>query len=190
MKEDKEAKQANGPDLTSAENANKFFRGAPGENRQKSLINSPGAQSELFSGRVINPIIDSGFRKSVGGVKLAAALALALGIDFKLRDLDCQPFIHGYGPPCSKASLVFAMWDMPICDLNDKDEVTPFYITPGDGFLLLDNNVLHKSNQMGYDNILRISKDSHELVFPNYTEDHDDGYLRTYLFLVPKKRKD
>lgn len=52
-----------------------------------SLITSPGAKYDLFSERDINPIIDSICSKSVGGVKSAADLALALGIVFSLREV-------------------------------------------------------------------------------------------------------
>lgn len=144
-----------------------------------SLITSPAAQSDLFSGRDINTVIDSGCLKSVGGEKSAAALAFALVVDFIHRELDFKPFFHSYGPSCSEASLVFAIWDMPNRDLNDKDAVISFYITPGDSFLLLGNNILQKYDQMGDEKVMKIPDNSQELVFPTYMKDRDDGYLRT-----------
>lgn len=78
---------------------------------------------------------------------------------------------------------------MPILDLNDKDAVNSFYFTRGDRFLLLGNNVLHKSNLMGKENILIISMYSYDLVLPAYTEYHENGSLRTHLFVVLTKTK-
>lgn len=78
---------------------------------------------------------------------------------------------------------------MHIRDLNDKDAVISFYFTPGDGFLWLGNNVLHKSDQMGKDNVLRIPKGPDDLILPTYTKNGSDGSLRTYLFVVPTKTR-
>ena len=41
--------------------------------------------------------------RGVGGIEAAAALVLAMGIEFNVRELDCPPpFLHGFGPDFSK----------------------------------------------------------------------------------------
>lgn len=52
-----------------------------------------------------NPIVDSGFPRSSSRVQAAAALCTALGIDFKLRELDCEPFLNGGGHNCSDTEI-------------------------------------------------------------------------------------
>lgn len=47
-----------------------------------------------------NPILDSGFPKSVGGEDRIKALCKAIGIPFKLKELDYEPFVHSYGKEC------------------------------------------------------------------------------------------
>ncbi len=54
-----------------------------------------------------NPIIDSGCPRSVGSIDNALALCQALEIPFELKDLDCEPFHHGYGMQCTEAKLTF-----------------------------------------------------------------------------------
>ena len=70
------------------------------------------------------------------------ALSDALGIDFEIRPLDCEPFYHGYGMKCSEAQLVVGICKLPITDLNGVKASITFYITKGDGFLLLGNSIL------------------------------------------------
>lgn len=61
--------------------------------RQTSPIDGPGAGSDEITGLPDqNSILDGGCTRRVGGIKSAAALYLLLGIEFELRNLDCDPF--------------------------------------------------------------------------------------------------
>ena len=93
--------------------------------------------------------MDIGCPRGVGGIESAAALAVAMGIEFNVRELDCPPFLHGFGPDCSNPQQVIAIWDLPLTDINDIKVRIPFYITYGNGPLLLGNNILSKSNVLG-----------------------------------------
>lgn len=45
----------------------------------------------------LNPIFNQGFSKSAEGMRSAIWVYLTIGIDFKLKPLDCELFYHGYG---------------------------------------------------------------------------------------------
>ena len=133
---------------------------------------------------------------SIGG-EGSRVLCRAMGIDFKLEPLDCQPFWHGYGEKCSDSQLTIGIWRMPITDVNGTQVLIPFYITPGYGILLLGNEICHKSNIMGSENIIIVPRgvrvlSQKELVFKTFAEPvgtEDAGGMRTYLFVVPSKTR-
>ena len=113
--------------------------------------------SDVIPGRIDpNPILDKGCPRSVGGIESAAALAIAMGIDFVVRPLDCPPFLHGFGPKCENPLPVFGIWDLPLSDLNGIEVKIPFYLTLGDGPLLLGNKVISQSDVLGTQNLLVI----------------------------------
>lgn len=101
-----------------------------------------------------NPIINGGCTQSVGGIQSIAALCLSLDIEVKLRPLDCEPCIYGYGRECNEADIAFAVWNLHIEDMTGLKASIPFNVTPGDGFILLENDILHKSYLMGPENML------------------------------------
>lgn len=160
------------------------------------MISSPGANSESFPNQLDpNPIIDVGCPRSVGGIASAVTLCHALNIAFRLEPLDCTPFFHGYGRQCSEAQITIGIWNLPVTDTCGISASIPFYITRGDGFLLLGNEILHSSYLEGPRNILRIPPNvrgisKRELLLPTFfeqisTDDPDAG--RTYLLVVPSK---
>ena len=142
----------------------------------------------LTNARDPNPIIDPGCPRSAGGVLSASALCQALGIDMELKPLDCTPFYHGYGENCSDAHIVFAIWELPVSDLYGTELRIPFYVTHGDGVLLLGNNVMSKCDLLGSENILIIppkllSSSPKQIYLPVYTT----SSLRSYLNVVPSR---
>ena len=149
-----------------------------------------GANAEIYpSFQDLNPIIDIACPRSVGGINAAARLASAMNIPFKLHELDCEPFFHGYGPSCSDKNLVFAVWNLQITDIYGEDVDLPFYICEGDGPLLLGNHLVHKSMLDGLKNLLIIPPNVAKLskkriAFSTYTVG-DPGSLYTYLNVVP-----
>ena len=163
---------------------------------QSSFISSRGFHSDIRPGSPDpNPIMDIGCPSSISGVKSAVALSLAMGIDFKLRCLDCEPFYHGYGTNCTDAELAMAIWDMPITDIAGVPIKIPFHVTPGDGPILLGNEILHKSRILGPENLLVIppgvrALSSREVSLQTYSESIstvDSDAVRTYLLVVPAK---
>ena len=69
-------------------------------------------------------------------------MCLAMGIDFELEPLDCEPFYHGYGENCSDAEITIGVWRLPLDDLNGNKIDIPFYITKGSGFYLATKRAL------------------------------------------------
>lgn len=118
-----------------------------------------------------------------------------MDVPLQLRPLDCDPFIHGYGEKCSEAQLTIGICDLPIVDLSSLQVQMPFYVTKGDGILLVGNEILHQSYQLGPGHLLVTPPNvgglsSEELRFQTYTEPtsfSDRDAVRTYLFVVPSK---
>lgn len=161
-----------------------------------SLISAPGAKSDVMRGQEDpNPIIDPGCPRSVGGKESAEALCRAMGLEFKTRKLDCEPFMHGYGKECSEAELVYAIWDLPIKDMTGIEVKIPFFLTRGSGFLLLGNEICHQSYLLGPENMLVIPPmvrrlSQRQTSFETYTDptaSSDSQAVRTYLLVVPSK---
>ena len=118
-----------------------------------------------------------------------------MGVQYKLEPLDAEPFWHGYGDKCSDAKLTIGMWRLPITDVHGTQALIPFYITQGDGLLLLGNEIGHKSNILGPQNKIVIPKGVRDLSDKDLTlmtfdepisPDESEG-VRTYLFVVPSK---
>ena len=109
--------------------------------------------------------------------------------------MDCEPFLHGYGKDCGDAEVTIGIWDLPVTDMSGTEAKIPFYVTRGDGFLLLGNEILHCSYQLGLENILVVPKgvrdlSSRRLTFKTYTEptmSSDRDAVRTFLLVVPSK---
>ena len=106
-----------------------------------------------------------------------------------LRSLLC------YGMHCSEAELTIAVWDMPVKDVSGQEAKIPFYLTLGNGFLLLGNEILHQSRLLGPADLLVIPAGVRgisrtELSLQTYSEpvslDDKDSRI-TYLFIVPSK---
>ena len=121
------------------------------------------------------------------------SLAISLGIIFLLSPLDCEPFYHGYGPSCADKRLVIAIWELPVTDVYGQKGKIPFYITDGNGPILLENNVISKSDLLGNDQMLVIKANTLEegspkLCLPTFSAGEAHS-LRTYLHVVPENSK-
>ncbi len=140
-----------------------------------------------------NPLIDTGCGRNVGGIQSAAALCIALNIPLELHPLDCEPFFHGYGTNCSDAKIVFALWNLPLVDLNGTRFDLPFYIVQGDGLLLIGNDAIYKSDLINTKEVLSIPPNvgnlaSVQLTLPIYNVEIE-GIVRTFLMVVPSQQK-
>lgn len=143
---------------------------------------------DISHGKDLNPVIDQACPRSVGVIRSAVALSLALGIEFELHELDCEPFLHGYGEQCSDSELVFTKWQLSLKDLSGTSLQIPFYITKGDGILLLGNDVLSKCNILNMQQVVKkmypgsTPNLTQEVIVPTYTT--RDVERRTHLHIV------
>ena len=103
-----------------------------------------------------NPILDIGCPAASEASKMLKRVARALGIEFLLEPLDCTPFFHGYGSNCSASKLVNGIWRLSVKALNSFEAKFPFYMVPGEGELLLGNEIHHKSIPHGSQNLMII----------------------------------
>lgn len=144
----------------------------------------------------LNPILNVGYPRCIEGIEAADALFYALGISLELRFLDRDLFFHRYDMQCSEAEPTIAIWDMPVKDVSGQEAKIPVYLTPGSGFLLLSNEILHQSRLLGPENLLVIPAgvrgiSRKELKLQTYSEPvslEDKNARRTYLFAVPSKK--
>lgn len=102
-----------------------------------------------------------------------------LEIDFLPKPLNCASFLRGYGQNCSDVSLKIEIWRLPHRESHGKEFYLPFYVTEGRSLMFLDNDLLHKSDQLEKMNIIRIpagsmSLSEEELILKTYT-DHVNG---------------
>jgi hypothetical protein len=79
----------------------------------------------------VNPLVDQGCPRSVGGINTASALACQLGIDFALMPLDSTLFLHGFGESCSDAKLAVARWMLPVENLDGEDVELEYFLVLG-----------------------------------------------------------
>lgn len=158
------------------------------ENQSSYMTNESRAIDFFPPNKDPNPIVDVGCPRSVGGIESASSLALALGINFQVEELDCEPFMHGYGEKCSDARITIGIWSLPLTDPSGKSFMIPFYVTKGDGVLLLGNNVLQNAVINGADNFILFPPNTfrnqeEEVSIPTFTT--TDNNNRTHLHLVP-----
>ena len=151
------------------------------------MVGTSGPSSVSPGQRDPNPILDIGCPRSAGGIESAIALCLAMGLDFELEPLDCAPFYHGYGENCSDAKLTIGILRLPLEDPKGNKVKIPFYITKGDGALLLGNSILKNASILGSENIVKLPPGSvpnlHTFAsIPTYTT--KDEELRTHLHVV------
>lgn len=122
-----------------------FYARAPVRQVQRSMIASPRANCDLCPLKEPNQTLDGGFPRSAGGIDSAVAHCEARGINFELEPLESEPFYHGYSKKCSDEQITVGIWRMQITDLKGNLVYVLFYITRGDGFLLLGNEILRTS---------------------------------------------
>lgn len=117
--------------------------------KQTSLIDHPGPTLDINS-RIPDPYLikDPGCTRSAEGIACAAVLCNAMNIQFKLREMNSELFLHGHGKKCSDAEVTIEIWDLSVADLSRTDSKILFYVTRAEGFLLLENEVLHRSYQL------------------------------------------
>lgn len=92
---------------------------------------------------------------------------------------------------------MFAIWKLPVEDVDGSRAEIPFYLTEGKGILLLGNEILHRSNALGSKQILeipagvrRISNKTLRLqTFFEPLSKKDPEIGRSYLLVVPSKFK-
>ena len=80
-------------------------------------------------------------------------------------------------------------------DLSGSEVRIPFYITQGNGLLLLGNEIIHRSYQLGPENLLVIPKrvrglSEKQFTFQTYTEPTQSGEpnaVHSHLLVVPSK---
>lgn len=86
--------------------------------RQVRLVSPHGAESNVKEGNNETiRILKSGFPSSKEGIESAVELSLSLEQVFKMKPLECEPFIHGYGEFCSEPKLTVAICDLILQDL-------------------------------------------------------------------------
>lgn len=84
-----------------------------------------------------NHILGSGFPQSVGGKKSAVAIGLPIGAEIQLKNLDYEPFWHGYCDKYSGVERKCGIWGRPLEDLKGNKIVIQFYVAKENGPLLL-----------------------------------------------------
>lgn len=150
--------------------------------RQTSLIARQRFGSDVIPGREDPiPILDGGYPRSVGGIKSAAEFCLALGTQFELRPLDCDPFFHDYGRKYSEAEITIEILELPFTDIIGKKVIITFYTTDRDGFLSLGNEIQHQSTQDGQEDPLIIlpNTESFGIFFSKYRSLYSSKQLIT-----------
>ncbi len=75
---------------------------------------------------------------------------------------------------CSDAKIVFALWKLPLVDLNGTRFDMPFYTVQGDGLLLIGNDAMYKSDVLNSKEVLVIPYNvgnlaTVQLILPIYT---------------------
>ncbi len=94
---------------------------------------------------------------------------------------------------CGDAKIFFALWKLQLFDLNGTRFAKPFYIFPGDGLLLIDNEAMYKSDLLNSKEVLDISPNDKNLatvhlILPIYNVDID-GVVSKFLMAVPYQQK-
>lgn len=117
---------------------------------------------------------------------------LATRIPFQIWELDYHFFSHGYGEDWSEAKELFAIWYLQMQDMNNKMVKVPFYICSGTCLLFLWNEILHKSEELGQQDLLVLlkgvlSNSDGERLLNIYRDVGSGSLLRTYLQAVPTK---
>lgn len=67
--------------------------------------------------------------------------------------LYCEPFLHVYRKYFWNPQSVEGKYHLPITDLSVTKAGIPFYVASGDGFIILGNEIEHKSISFGPDNL-------------------------------------
>jgi hypothetical protein len=105
----------------------------------------------------VNPLVDQGCPRSVGGINTASALARQLGVDFALLPFDSTPFLHVIGKYCSDVKKTVARWMLPVENFDREDVELEFSLVPGCGPLLLEKFLLHKAVVDGPDKLIEFT---------------------------------
>lgn len=137
----------------------------------------------------LNPILDQGAPKSVGGIHTAARLADALGIPFTIETPRSQ-YIKGFGANCSDAKPIIGSWNLPCQDIYGKRMHLPFDLVQGDNPLLIGLDTLfgtfrNRINSEVNPFTISLSKIDHEYVrvFYIYYANDESNNLRCRLNL-------
>ncbi len=85
---------------------------------------------------------------------------------------------------CSDAKIVFALWKLPLVDLNGTRFDMPFYFVQGHGLLLIGNDAMYKSDLLNSKKVLVIPPNAGnlatvQLTLSIYNVDID-GVVRTF----------
>lgn len=138
----------------------------------------------------LNPILDQGAPKSVGGIHTAAKLSDALEIPFTLEPPRSQ-YMQGFGSNCADAKPIIGSWSLPIQDIYGKRTHLSFDLVQGDNPLLIGLDTLfgtfhHRINSDSPPFTVRLSKpdDDYVRVFHIYYAEDENKNLRCRLQLI------
>lgn len=73
-----------------------------------------------------------------------------MGVELDLELLAFEPFYHRYSEKFGYTKLTFFIWRLLLGDLKGNKVGIPFYVTKGDGHLLLGNCILENSGLINY----------------------------------------
>lgn len=92
----------------------------------------------------LNPILDQGAPKYVGGIHTAVRLVDALGIPFTIEPPRSK-YVQGFGANCSEDKTIIGPWTLPTQDIYGKRVSIPFDLFQGDKPLLVGLDTLFGS---------------------------------------------
>jgi len=96
----------------------------------------------------IDPIIDTGASRSIGGLHAAQALASRIQLPLELKILpESERFLHGWGPQARDAALAKFSWTLPAVDNSGNKMSIRFYVTETRDPLVIGRDVLNSDHQ-------------------------------------------
>lgn len=141
------------------------------------------------------PILSKSCHRSCGCIVYHSIFFQLLDVPFEIESLDCDPIVHGYDKNCNGIKTTIEIWLHLFTDNHDEDVEITFYLTFGDGFLILGNDILNHSFQGGPGNIIHITAgapdvSAEQTYFTTYiacTSNKDRGIGRIFFPVVLSK---
>lgn len=117
---------------------------------QTSPIICPGTSSDICIEKTDpNPILDPRCPTSIPGSNTASALCKSVGISLEVHPSCCTPLWRGNSHNCQDAERTVGKWYLLVTDHHGSCAEIAFYINNDSDFMLIGNDLLHKSNQLG-----------------------------------------